>query len=129
MTKFGSLLNMSSNDNLNTTFIKTNDAPDQNQKVLSLNEFSNSQENLDYLLTVEQTQNKNENTQSYNVFNFTAQKCFLNEKLNEFRVNLKELFGFERYGLKHRPPHAKLDYNLGEFKSIHFINVYQQKFF
>jgi hypothetical protein len=128
MAKFGNLLNTSTTQNLNTSCIKTNDSLDQNQVVLSLNEFSSSQKSLDYLLAADQLQNTNDNVLNQNVFNYSAQKCFLNEKLNEFRLNLNGLFDLNRYGLKHRP-HIKYDNHLSEFKSIKFINMYHQNFF
>ena len=128
MAKFGGLLNTSTNQNLNTTCLKTNEALVKNQVVLSLNEFSSSQKNLDYLLAADQLQNTNDNVLNQNFFNLSAQKCFLNEKFNEFRSNLNGLYDLNRYGLKHRP-HIKYDNHLSEFKTIKFINIYHQNFF
>jgi hypothetical protein len=128
ITKFNSLLNTSSSTNLTRV---SNEALNQNQIISNLNEFSRTQENLDYLLDIDQIQKENVKIldNNKNVYNFSAQKCLLNEKLIETRMDLKDFFGFNSNDLKHRYRHVRSNYHLGELKPIQFVNVYHRNFF
>ena len=94
MAKCNSLVNESVS--LNTaTYVKANESG----IVLNLNEFSSSQESLDYL-NVNLIPSRAENEIAKNV---SVHKCLLNEKLDELRVNLKDFFGLSKFDLKNRP--------------------------
>jgi hypothetical protein len=125
ITKFNSLLNTSSSTNLTRV---SNEALNQNQIISNLNEFLRTQENLDYLLDIDQIQKENVKIlNKKNVYNFSGQKCLLNEKL--VRMDLKDFFGFNSNDLKHRYRHVRSNYHLGELKPIQFVNVYHKSFF
>ena len=128
IAKFNSLLNTSSSTNLTRV---SNEALNQNQIISNLNELSRTQENLDYLLDIDQIQKENVKIldKSKKAYNFSAQKCLLNEKLIETRVDLKDFFGFNSNDLKHRYRHVRSNHHLGELKPIQFVNVYHRNFF
>ena len=127
MGKFNNRVSVHGGDALNTTYVNTNESVSSKQASLHLNQLSNSQDSLDYLIIDQIQPESSENTSETN---FNKHNCFLHEKFNEIRLSVQDFFGFDVYETRHRPPRImRTGLFLEEQRSIQFLNSHHHNIF